>query len=133
MPVRRRTWLLVVGAALAWLRPFRVLVAGESMAPTLSTGDRLVVARPGHLRRGHVVVVRPPGSRVEMVKRIAGTPGDRVELGPGGAWTLGPEEYLVLGDNPEASTDARSFGPVPRSAIAGRVVLRYRPRPGLVR
>jgi type IV secretory pathway protease TraF len=45
---------------------------------------------------------------------------------------LGPDHYLVVGDNPEESTDARTFGPVERSAIAGVVVARYHPRPRLL-
>ena len=133
--MRRRTWVALgvgLGVALARLRPFRVLVAGESMAPALLPGDQLLVVRARRVRRGHVVVVRPPGSGVEMIKRVAGVPGERVELGPSGAWTLGPDEYLVLGDNRSRSTDARSFGPVPASAIAGRAVLRLWPGAGLV-
>ena len=42
---------------------------------------------------------------------------------------------VVRGDNPEASTDSRSFGPVPTSAVLGRVARRYAPswRAGPVR
>jgi hypothetical protein len=41
----------------------------------------------------------------------------------------------VVGDNPDASTDSRVFGPVPRGAVVGRVVYRYGPegRTGRVR
>lgn len=38
--------------------------------------------------------------------------------------TLGDDEYFVLGDNRTASKDSRSFGPVNRSFITGRVFLR---------
>ena len=38
------------------------------------------------------------------------------------------EDGVVLhGDNPRASTDSRSFGPVPSSAVLGRVVRCYAP------
>jgi signal peptidase I len=37
---------------------------------------------------------------------------------------LGPDEYFVLGDNRSSSKDSRSFGPVNKSFIIGRVVLR---------
>jgi signal peptidase I len=37
---------------------------------------------------------------------------------------LGPDEYFVLGDNRGSSKDSRSFGPVNRSFIIGRVVFR---------
>jgi len=37
---------------------------------------------------------------------------------------LGADEYFVLGDNRNSSKDSRSFGPVNRSFITGRVLLR---------
>jgi signal peptidase I len=119
-----------------------VLVAGESMLPTLAPGTRLAVAAPRHPpRRGQIVLVRYPGRGLELVKRVVGLPGERVTLagaslridgrslaepyvrpgpragaGPSEApeleLRLGPRQYLVLGDRREASTDGRSFGPV---------------------
>jgi type IV secretory pathway protease TraF len=47
--------------------------------------------------------------------------------------SLGPEEYLLAGDNEEWSTDGRHFGTVRREAIEGVVRFRYHPRPGPVR
>jgi signal peptidase I len=38
--------------------------------------------------------------------------------------TLGKDEFFVFGDNRNASKDSRSFGPVDRSFIIGRVLLR---------
>jgi signal peptidase I len=38
--------------------------------------------------------------------------------------TLSEDEFFVLGDNRNSSKDSRSFGPVNRSYIVGRVVLR---------
>lgn len=37
-------------------------------------------------------------------------------------WAVPQRSYFVLGDNRPRSTDSRSYGPVPRSKIIGRVV-----------
>lgn len=97
------------------------------MVPALNPGDQLIAVRPGRIRRGDLVVVRPPGYELEMVKRVAAVPGDEADTGQ-----LEPGMYLVLGDNPARSTDGRAFGPVPASAITGVVRFRYLPRPGPV-
>ena len=38
-----------------------------------------------------------------------------------------PNEYFVMGDNRSDSQDSRFFGPIPRSLIVGRAVLRIWP------
>ena len=125
----RRGWfLLAAGAtALAATRPFRVEVSGRSMEPTLQPGDWLLATRAGRVKRGSVVVLRHPQRDLDLVKRVTGVPGDVIE----GA-ALGPDEYLVSGDNSAASTDGRAFGPIGRSAIEGIVRLRYHPSPRLI-
>src|SRR6266508_4095241 len=112
-------------AMLVWWRwrPFRVEVEGESMAPTLEPGDYLVAARSRRFRRGSLVVVEHPDRPgYEMVKRVVATPGERVE-----DRILGTDEYWVIGDNEDRSTDSRTFGPVPSDSIKGRVLIRYGP------
>lgn len=127
-----RRWALAGAAATAAgaavLGPFRVEVAGESMAPALRSGDWLLAVRRGRIRRGSVVVLRHPGRALDLVKRVRGVPGDVVD-----GVALGSDEYLVVGDNEAASTDGRRFGPVPREAIEGVVLFRYRPDPGPLR
>jgi signal peptidase I len=88
-----------------------VVVAGTSMSPALDPGDRLLVLRL-RPRVGDVVAVAREGRTI--VKRVAAVDGDVLTL---------------LGDNAEASTDSRAFGPVPRSSVLGRAVYRYAPRP----
>ena len=106
----------------------RLRVAGESMAPVLLPGDRVLIWRGfGPLRPlirvgDLVAVVDPRDSEPRgsggvprerlMVKRVAGVAGT---------------EVIVQGDNQAASTDSRHFGPVSAAAIRGRVIYRYLP------
>ena len=140
-------------AAIRRMGAFRVRVAGDSMWPTLEADQFLIATTPaGRLRRGDVVVVRRPERPLEVVKRIVGVPGERVVVqdgrvevegrrlvepyargtGPSGSWRLAADEYLVLGDNRDRSSDSRAFGPVPAGAIVGIVRFRYRPGAGRV-
>ncbi|MBA2751535.1 MAG: nickel-type superoxide dismutase maturation protease [Actinobacteria bacterium] len=104
--------ILALAIRLVRRMPFcRVEVEGDIMRPTLLPGDRLLVLRRRRASPGDLVVVadpRPPGRL--MVKRVAGAD----HLG----WT-------VLGDNPAASTDSRTFGPLAR--LEGRPFYRYHP------
>jgi hypothetical protein len=59
---------------------------------------------------------------MEMVKRITAGPGDQVA-----GRVLGHDDWFVSGDNAEWSTDSRTLGPVPRTAIVGRVRYVYWP------
>ena len=98
------------------------------MSPTLEAGDYLVATRPGRIRRGDIVVLVHPRRPFEVVKRVSALPGEAA-----GGRTLGPDEYLVVGDNPDRSTDGRAFGPIPGASIRGVVRWRYWPRPGRLR
>ena len=115
---------LAVGSGGVLLR--RVEVTGDSMAPTLLPGDRLVVRRLGRrhpLRPGDLVTLSSPlapGRPPVLVKRVA---------------RCDPTWVEVRGDNPVASTDSRDFGRVPRGAVRAKVLYRYGPagRTGAVR
>ena len=118
--------LLLAGAllaALAWLLSRRALdvveVEGRSMAPAFQPGDRLLVEALSYRSRlpriGEVVLaVDPRMSTRELIKRVAAVDA------AGGTVTL-------TGDAPWASTDSRTFGPVPLAAIRWRVASRYWP------
>jgi len=111
----------VLGIVAAVVRPRRVVVEGRSMEPTLAPGDRLLVVRARSLHAGDVVAVRDPRHpRRVLVKRIGAVLDD---------------EVVVRGDNPGASTDSATFGPVPSTAVLGRVLRCYAPswRAGPVR
>ncbi|MDA8309097.1 MAG: nickel-type superoxide dismutase maturation protease [Actinomycetota bacterium] len=94
----------------------RVVVEGPSMLPAFEPGDRLLVLRLPRvwpLRPGDVVAVADP-RRPErlLIKRVAASSSGLV---------------TVAGDNPAESTDSRTFGPVARDRVWGRVLYRYSP------
>lgn len=157
MPLPRRRVLLELAAVAAVLLAavvlvcatvFRaVVVEGQSMAPTLHDGDRLLVnvyAYRGHTpARGEIIVFRSPGPVVEeYVKRVVGLAGETVAILDGQVYVDGrilPERYVqpgdqetlgslvvpagcvfVLGDNRAHSTDSRLWGPLPLQRIDGR-------------
>ncbi|MEO6713143.1 MAG: S26 family signal peptidase [Mycobacteriales bacterium] len=110
-------------------RWFFAVVAGESMAPRLRDGDRVVARRarrPCRPRIGTVVVAaHPQQPELLIVKRLSAGPGDSAYGAP-----LGTDEYWLSSDNLlVAPDDSRNFGPVASAAIVGRVVLRYWPAP----
>ena len=108
---------LATGLAVALTRLRRLEVTGESMRPALMDGDRVLVWRTRRLREGQVVALRDPRRPGRMmVKRVTG-------VRPAGRRA----SVVVHGDNPEASTDSRVFGPVGAELVLGRVVYRYHP------
>lgn len=112
--------LAALGAAVV-RRTGRVVVAGDSMRPTLEPGDRVIVLRGGRARPGDVVVVPDPRhARRMMIKRVAAVDGPRC---------------VVVGDNRSSTTDSRHFGPIRLADIQARVVYRYFPidRRGVLR
>jgi signal peptidase I len=106
-------------------------------------------------QRGDIVVFSGPETDNQaFVKRVIGVPGDTVVVasdGHGGGtvtvdgvvltepyvndhvpevvgtWTLGPNQYFVLGDNRGDSRDSRYFGPISRGSIIGKASLVYWP------
>ncbi|MBA2318913.1 MAG: hypothetical protein H0V93_14215 [Euzebyales bacterium] len=130
--IRRRglvLWVAVAALAVALARRSeRVEVAGGSMRPTLQPGDRVLVWRTRRVLPGTLVVLPDPrvGSR-PLVKRVAAGQGATLFVG-GKDLRAGPDEVLLLGDDPGSSTDSRTFGPVRVDALGGRVVYRYAPR-----
>ncbi len=71
-------------------------IEGPSMEPTFLNGDRVIVAKYpyglflpfmndavvswGMPRAGDVIIVRSPADDVDIVKRVIGVPGDRIEI-----------------------------------------------------
>ncbi len=91
-------------------KPTRLIIrriVGDSMAPTLQHGQLVVFASSARrpVGVGDVVMFRHDGR--DKIKRIA-----RSELG----------RIYLLGDNPEGSTDSRTFGWVGAETVVGVLV-----------
>jgi signal peptidase I len=132
----------------------RYEVQSISMEPTLHEGQYLIVSKISYWfhgpERGDIIVLDPPAGRSEIpyIKRVIGLPGEKVEVRDGRVWindialnepyisgppnytenrVLGEEEYLVLGDNRNNSSDSHIWGVLPRENIIGKSVFRYWP------
>ena len=131
----------------------RFRVQGQSMEPTLHDGQHLLISKVSYWfnspQRGDVVVFRPPSRPDEdYIKRIVGLPGEQLSIeggmvwidgapidepyiaNPGsysGAWTLGEDEYFVLGDNRSNSSDSHTWGPLQRGNMVGKAWVSYWP------
>jgi len=137
------------------------VVRGNSMAPGIADGDRILVEPWSYVLdsvdRGDIVVLRYPlDPEVDYIKRVVGLPGDELTIAGGRVWVNGQlldepyvshldegsyassrvaaGHYFVLGDNRPRSSDSREFGLVPAALIRGRVDLRLWPlhRLGLI-
>ncbi len=81
------------------------------MLPGFRDGDWVLIRRTTRVRPGQVVAVPDPRDpELLLIKRIAAAAADG---------------WLLAGDNPDASTDSRTFGAVSPPTVVGRVVGRY--------
>lgn len=124
-------------------------VTGEAMSPTYNNGDYLLINKfDKRFSRGDVVVFRLDKSKgVLSIKRIVGLPSEKVEIKNGEVFingqilnenystgatlgdmsvTLANDQYFVLGDNREKSSDSRISGPITKSSIEGVVFYKYK-------
>jgi nickel-type superoxide dismutase maturation protease len=94
-----------------------VEVTGPSMAPTLLSGDWLLIQKVSSgaepVREGDVVVLRHPLQQDLLIVKRA------VERRGRGWW--------VLGDNTFVENDSREFGAVPDELVLARARGRFRP------
>jgi signal peptidase I len=119
--------------------------------------DIITVTPRKTLERNDIVVFRAPNNDKQYyIKRVVGLPGETIEVESGevtiyndenpngkileqeylpeGRKTNGSrkviiadDEYYVLGDNRPASSDSRSFGPLSKNDVIGKVLLRAWP------
>jgi len=112
------------------------VILGDSMAPALQPGDRVLVDLWTYRQRsplpGEIVLFRGPlPEETVLIKRAADfppgpPPGVRAALWPGRGGSSSGAVW-VRGDNAERSADSRVFGPVPLERMRGRVLVRYWP------
>jgi signal peptidase I len=133
-------------------------VEGQSMAPTLSDQDRLIVNklayRLGEPQVGDIVMLYYPlNPNKSFVKRVIAEEGDQVRIVDGRVYRnevpindeyvpaeyrshddWGPEVipegyYFVMGDHRNNSSDSRHWRFVPKKYIIGKVQFRWWPIP----
>jgi signal peptidase I len=124
------------------------------MEPGLQNGQRLLVVKAiYHFKapeRGDIIVLHPPvAPQNQWVKRVIGLPGDTIEIKnnlvyvnnqpldepyikEAPAYNLPPyqvpaDNYFVLGDNRNGSSDSHFRWTVTRDEIVGKVWLRIWP------
>ena len=152
------TLLIVIPIRMFIAQPF--IVNGESMLPTFHNGDYLIIDevsyRTSEPERGEVIVFKFENKRF-LIKRVIGLPGEEINItgdrititstegekielreeyikeqfSSYGTWNLGENEYFVLGDNRNASSDSRTWGILDGDDIVGKTFLRLFPFSGI--
>ena len=132
----------------------RYQVHGQSMEPSLHDGQYLIASKVTYWlhppERGDIVVLHPPAGQgsIPYIKRVIGLPGDEVEIHDGRVWVNGialnepyisgppayqnhwvveENDYFVLGDNRNNSSDSHAWGLLPNENIIGKAVFCYWP------
>jgi signal peptidase I len=154
IPLFLLTVLLAVVTASFLFQPARI--EGQAMAPTLRSGDRVVVNKAAYRwqqphRHDIVMMYYPNRPEKVFVMRVVAEEGDQVRIRDGRVYVndvqvddtfiepafrgrdmWGPEVipegyYFVMGDNRRNSADSRHWGYVPHKYILGRIALRWWP------
>lgn len=136
-------------------------VSGSSMYPTLKTADYIItnkiVYRLSDPQKGQIIVFKNPREETQdFIKRIIGTPSDKVMVEAGKVYVNGRQieepyleegvytapgsflregqevtvtegRFIVMGDNRLASSDSREWGFITKEEIIGRAFFRYWP------
>ena len=92
-----------------------------------------VIALPSEkikIEDGKIIITNkdhPNGERLFEPYNVEGITTGGSSLSEGSQITVGDDQYFVLGDNRNHSSDSREWGPVPKSNIVGKTWLRYWP------
>lgn len=155
--------LAVVGAFL--INNFLIInavIPSASMETTIMTGDRVFGNRLAYInsepKYGDIVIFKYPDDESQyFIKRVIGTPGDKVEVIDGvvyindeqiqedflsvtptgnfGPYDVPADCYFMMGDNRDNSADSRYWinTYVHKDKILGKAIFRYFPNPGIVK
>lgn len=127
------------------------IVTNKSMEPTFYEGDQILLLKKNFIfnsvKNFDVIVFNHENSN--LVKRVIGIEGDKVEIKNGGLYLndklieheyyifsekdnglyiVGSDQYFVLGDNIKLSEDSRYFGFIDKDSIKGQVILIFSPK-----
>ncbi len=131
----------------------RFRVENISMETTFHEGQLIMVNKLNYKfsepKRGDVVIFHSPQEKEkDLIKRMIGLPGDHIEIKDAvlyingeqidepwlhedmeykGEWDVAENEYFVLGDNRNHSSDSHIWGCVPRDNLIGNAFFRYWP------
>ena len=122
-----------------------IMVQGESMVPTLSGGEVMILKKyDTNYKRFDIVVVNSDVEGNNLIKRVIGLPGETIKYKDDTLYindeiiddpyangstgiikeiTLEDNEYFLMGDNRSVSLDSRILGPIKKDYIEGTTEL----------
>lgn len=132
-----------------WLTKFGiVVVSGDSMNPTYSNEDQMIMLRTHAVRNGDTVAIYSTTMNELLCKRVIGVSGDVVKINKGelsvndiilsepyikeNVWgqdidnfsVVVPQNFVfVMGDNRNNSMDSRNLGCISSNYIQGKILL----------
>lgn len=136
------------------IEPF--IVPTPSMAPALLVSDRVIVNKVEYkikpVKRGDIVAIYSPLEKKNLVKRVVGLENEEIQFTNDGkvfingtlldepylpedmmfayeekTYKIGDDQYFLMGDNRNNSSDSRIFGPITINKIFGKVIFIYGP------